>query len=436
MLVVRHLSFTQKDAFNGLLVGAAIFPYDIRKQGISELPKVIAKNALTYFTSTPSLFRSFVGELDDTQYFPSVRLIQLGGEPLFKAEMESFKKHFAPGCTLMNQLSMNEAGTICQYLITHATEISTEIVPVGYPVEGREVFLVDDQRQNIGCSGVGEIAVKSRYLSNGYLGDGSLTDKRYSSDPHVPEERIYYTGDFGQMLPDGRVIYIGRRDDEVKIRGGKVRASEVQAHLLGHPKVKNAIVLPRKNRIGELSLVAYVVCKQDTRSGMDELNRFLRGKLPGYMIPAHFIFLDSLPYTPGGKVDRMALPEPRTSRPDLQSPYVAPRSDVEKTLAAVWEEVLEINPVGVDDNFLDIGGHSLAATRICSRCIKQFQLDIPLDSLFQSPTVAKMAEVITQHRNKTLARVEMQSIVTQLESISDEEAMRLVSESRRGDSKN
>jgi acyl-coenzyme A synthetase/AMP-(fatty) acid ligase/acyl carrier protein len=433
--VVRHLSFTPKDAFNGLLAGAAIYPCDIRKEGMSKLADVIVQNALTYVTATPSIFRYFVSELRGDYHFPSVRMIQLGGEPLFKSEVELFKKFFGPHCTLMNQLSMNEAGTVCQQLITKETEIETAIVPVGYPVEGKTVFVVDEERKDIGSSGVGEIAVKSHYLSSGYWGDEGLTAAKYSSDPNRAEERIYYTGDLGQVLPDGRLVYLGRKDDQVKIRGGKVNGSEVQAHLLSHPEIKNAAVIPSEQESGETILVAYIVPHRDSTPPVEKLIDFLKQKLPSYMIPAAFIFMESLPLT-NGKLNRRALPKPDRKRPDLNTPYVAPVQEFELKVAKIWEAVLEVRPVGIHDNFFDLGGHSLAATRVVSRVMEQFQLEIPLQALFQSPTVAEMAGVIVEYRYRKLGKNELENLLNDLESLSDEEAKRLVSEDSSKDLKN
>jgi amino acid adenylation domain-containing protein len=435
LLVLRHLSFTPKDAFNGLLVGSAIYPYDIRKHGMSKLADVIMQNGLTYITATPSVFRYFASELHGEYRFSSVRMIQLGGEPLFKSEVDQFKKFFGPHCTLMNQFSMNEAGTICQQLITRETQISTAIVPVGYPVAGKSVFVVDEQRKDIGSDGVGEIAVKSNYLSSGYWGDHELTAAKYSSEPNSAEERIYYTGDLGQVLPDGRLVYMGRKDDQVKIRGGKVNGSEVQAHLLSHPEIRNAAVVPLEQGSGEKILVAYIVPHHGSTPSVDTIKNFLRQKLPSYMTPSAVMFMTSLPLI-NGKLNRQALPKPDRKRPDLNTPYVAPVQGFEVKIAKIWEAVLEVGPVGLHDNFFDLGGHSLAATRVVSQVMEQFQLEIPLQALLQSPTVKEMAGVILEHQYEKLGKNELENIMNELELMSDEEADRRVSEDRSKDSTN
>jgi acyl-coenzyme A synthetase/AMP-(fatty) acid ligase/acyl carrier protein len=435
LLILRHLSFSTRDAFNGLLAGSGIYPYDIRTNGMSKLAGVIVKNALTYLIATPSVFRYFVGELHGEDRFPSMRMIQLGGEPLFKSEVDQFKKFFEPHCTLMNQFSMNEAGTICQYRITHDTELGDAIVPVGYPVAGTTVFVVDEQRKDIGSSGVGEIAVKSNYLSSGYWGDHALTASKYSSDPNNAEERIYYTGDVGRVLPDGCLVYLGRKDDQVKIRGGKVNTSEVQAHLSSHPDIKHAVVIPFEKRSGEKILIAYLVPRHKSSPAAHALIAFLQQRVASYMIPSNFMFMGSLPLI-NGKLDRRALPKPDGQRPELNTPYVAPVQEFEVKIAKIWEEVLEVGPVGLHDNFFDLGGHSLAATRVVSQVMQRFQLEIPLQALFQSPTVAEMASVILEHQYKKLGKNELENIMNELESMSDEEADRRVSEDRSKDSTN
>jgi len=425
LLVLRHVGVATKDVFNGLLVGAAVFPFDIRKDGLSKLPDFIVDHGITCYASTPSIFRYFISEVSDGRQFSSVRMVQLGGEPLFSREVESYKTHFTESCVLMNQLSSNESGTLCQYLIGKETVINGPIVPVGYPVEGKEILLLDEDGKEVGLNQVGEIAVQSRYLSDGYWGDRQVNDTRFVPDPNGGEERVFLTGDLAQMLSDGMVVYFGRKDDQVKIRGCKVHISEVHALLLEHPQVKQAAVVAWDRESGEKYLAAYVVPSGNSFPPIDELQSFLRQKLPDYMTPAAFVFLDALPLI-NGKLDRRALPEPQNKRPEMKQSYVSPRSEDEVKLVKIWEALLEVRPIGVHDNFFDLGGHSLAATRVVSQVIKQFQLEIPLQSLFQAPTIAEMANVITEHQGKKLGERELDHILAELETLSEEEAQRLL----------
>jgi len=428
LIILRTLSFAAQDIFKGLLIGAGVFPFDIRKQGLANLADFLVEQGITFYASTPSVFRYFINELNGEDKFPSVRLILLGGEPLFKREVESYKKHFSDNCMLLNHLSSNETGTFCQYLITKETELNTPIVPVGYPVEGKKIVLLDDDGRDVGFSQVGEIAVKSRYLSDGYWSSPEHTDGKFLPDPAGADERVYRTGDLGQLLPNGCLVYFGRKDDQVKIRGCKVHISEVQGLLLEHPQVKHAAILACEREPGEKYLAGYIVPRQHAALTVTELNEFLRRKLPGYMIPSVFMFVESLPLT-NGKLDRASLPTPPDkSRPVLDTPFVIPRTLTEIQVAQIWAHILSLDQVGIHDNFFDLGGHSLAATRVVSQVIKKFQLEIPLQSLFQSPTIAEMAEVITQSQAKKLDEADLNHILAELESLTDEEAQRLLSD--------
>jgi len=301
-------------------------------------------------------------------------------------------------------------------------------VPVGYAVEDKEVILLDEGGCEVGVGQVGEIAVKSRYLAAGYWREPELTKARFLLDPNGGDQRIYLTGDLGRMEPDGCLFHLGRRDFQVKIRGYRVEVSEVEMALLEHAAVKEVAVASREVQSGDRRLVAYFVPTGQPAAGVRELRNFLKDRLPDYMIPSAFVMLRTLPLTPNGKVDRLALPEPEKSRPELGTPFVAPSTPVEEELSRIWAEVLSLDQVGIRDNFFDLGGHSLAAARVVSQVIKQFQLELPLQSLFQSPTVAEMAMIITENQAKKVGQEEMARMLAELEPLSDEQAEQLLAQ--------
>jgi len=195
--------------------------------------------------------------------------------------------------------------------------------------------------------------------------------------------------------------------------------------VVDHPAVKDCAVVAREEQSGQ-RLVAYWTPRRRPAPAVTELRRFLAQRLPDYMIPSVFLMLDTLPRTPTGKVDRRALPAPDNSRPELHTSFVAPRTPVEKELAKIWANVLSLDQVGIHDNFFDLGGHSLAATRVVSQVIKTFRLEIPLRSLFESPTVEQMATVITESQAKILGEQGLQRILSELDSLSDEDAKKLL----------
>ncbi len=429
VVALTNLSFGSHTLRKGLLSGSAIFPFDIKKHGIQDLARLLNKENITCYESVPSSFRYLVGELDGTIAFPSMRLIQFAGEPLYRSDVESYKNYFPNQCILVNRLSAGEVGNICQLFIDKDTTIDTPLVPVGYPVEGKSVVLLNDEGKQTRLNEVGEIAVRSQLLPSGYWNNTDLTEAKFHNDP-ATGETVYLTGDLGMVSHDGLILHLGRKDNEVKIRGMKVELSGIDATLVGHDGIAEAVVLLTTDKdLGE-SLVAYIVPTHGKRPTVGELRQFLRSSLPDYMVPSKFMFLDSLPLMPSGKIDRSALPDPAGKRPEIDTPFVAPHNPIEERLARIWADVLALDEVGTDDNFFDLGGHSLAATRVVSRVIQQFQLEIPLQSLFESPTIADMASVITAHQGNTLDEQGLATLLNELESLSDEEAQRLVGEQR------
>jgi acyl carrier protein len=324
-------------------------------------------------------------------------------------------------------MGSTEAGRICSAILDQTFSFPEEGTAAGFPRRGKKILLLDENGHEVGPNQVGEIAVKGAGLGVGYWKKPDLTSANFISDQSSGDETICLTGDLGRMLPDGFVVHLGRKDSMVKIRGYRVELAEIEKSLHAHPAVKDAGVVAWDRRPGEKFLVAYVVARQDPPPTVNELNDFLRKKLPDYMIPSAFMFTEALPLT-NGKLDRRALPKPNERRPELSQPYVLPRNEVERTLTGIWAEILSLDRVGVHDNFFDLGGHSLAATRVVSQVIKNFQLELPIQSLFESPTVADMAAVINQHREARITEEELERLLAEVESMSEEEAKKLVVE--------
>ena len=235
------------------------------------------------------------------------------------------------------------------------------------------------------------------------------------------EERLFLTGDLGKKLDDGFVIHLGRKDFTVKIRGYRVDLNEVESALLAHPQLIAAAVVAWNRESAEKYLTAYVVARESSIPTVNQLRRFLSKTLADYMIPSGFMFLPSLPLT-NGKLDRNALPRPDRKRPNLDAPYAPPRGDVEERLVRIWQAVLDVHPIGIHDNFFDLGGHSLAASRVISRVIQAFKLALPIKALFDAPTVAEMATIIAQNQTKRASNEELARMLNELDSMSENEA--------------
>jgi acyl carrier protein len=355
-------------------------------------------------------------------------VVRLSSEAARRSDFELFRRHFPKHCILVNGLSSSETGVTRKYFMNHDSQICTDNLPIGYPEEGMEISLLDENGRDVGFDHDGEIVVRSKYLASGYWHNPALSAAKFKQDPEDSEQRIYYTGDLALMRPDGCLIHKGRKDYRIKIRGYGVDLLEVEKALLSHPDIDEALVTTIEKEDGTARLIAYFVCPRQGDVKVSELRDHLKKKLAAYMMPSQFIKLDTLPLTANGKIDRKSLPKPNQSRPELCTPYASPRNQAEEYLVRIWEDLLDVRPIGIDDNFFDLGGHSLAATRVVSRVIQQFQIDIPLQSLFQSPTVADMSAVVAAHQCNKVGESQLKTILDELASLSDAEAQQLVSE--------
>jgi|GEM_PF-1274675 len=385
------------DIFSALLNGAALFPRNLKADGFHGLGEWLVQERITFYHSAATVFRQFTNSLRGGEIFPHLRIIRLGAEAVSWKDIQSYKKCFTDICLLANELSCSEASTYSQFVINKQMTI-TEIVPVGYPVEGKEILILDENGNLLGPGAVGEIAVRSRFLSPGYWNNPDLTDLAFHQDKNDPGYRIYRTGDLGRKASDGCLEHLGRKDGQVQIRGYRVECREVELALLHDPVVEQAFVTHGQDDQDQAYLIAYVVCREDTRPTVSELRAQLSRRLPNFMLPAAFVFIDALPLTVTGKIDRGALPKPALARPPLDASYISPRNPIEKSIAAICSEILNISTIGVHDNLFDLGGHSISAMQIVNRVMKTFQIDIPMKCFYDSPTVGGLSALIASSR--------------------------------------
>ena len=421
------LSFAMAlDMFAALLKGAALFPLDIKVEGIGNLASWLKQEEITIYRSVPTVFRHFVGTLTEDEKIPMLRSMGLCGEPVIKQDVELYKMHFSLDCVFINMLGSAELPGSRNYMVDHQTEITSSVVPAGYAVEGVDILIVDDAGNTVGFECVGEIVIRSQYLSPGYWRRPDLTRAVFLPDPEGGDQAIYRTGDLGRLLPDGNLEHLGRKDSQLKIRGYRVEVAEIEMAMLGIDAIGEAVVVSREDRPGGQRLVAYVVPSSQTSVTVTAMRSSLQGRLPDYMVPSAFVVLDAMPTLPTGKVDRRALPPPDSSRPQLDNDIVDPRTPVEERMVEVWAEVLGLDQVGIHDNFLELGGDSLLASQVISRVIKTFRVELPLRSLFEAPTVAEMALTITENQANKAEQADIERLLTELEALSAEEAKRLL----------
>jgi len=409
-----------KIVISALLCGAALYPWDIAEEGLANLASWIRSERITIYISGAAVFRSFAANFDETERFPALRVVRIGNEPVRRSDVDLYKKYFSPECIFVNWFALTEAGNLACYFLDKQTQSTEEIIPIGYPFDDTGILVLDDLGQPAEFGQTGEFAIRSRFLSPGYWLQPDLTRTKFLRTD--TEERIFLSGDLGFMMRDGLFYHVGRKDFQLKIRGNRLEVGEIEAALLALDGIREAAVIA-ENQLSDIRLIAYVVAAGEATPTAAMLRQALAERLPQHMIPAAFVLLDAMPVTSNGKIDRGALRTPEQA-PVTNAP-VAARTDVEKTLVRIWAEAIGISQVGIYDNFFELGGHSLAAVQIVSRAIKEFGVEMPLQSLFSAPTVAEMAQVISASRGKKLNETEINRILTELESLTEEEAQRL-----------
>ena len=374
-----------------LLTGATLVPFSITDNGVSGLKKCILKSKTTVLVFSASVFRSFVKTLTTEDVFPEVRLIRIGSETARTEDFAAFKRHFTTNCILLNSLSSSETGNITQQRFAVSDNPAGNRLPVGKPSHGIEIFLLDDNGMEVQVGETGEIVVRSCYLSPGYWRNDGLTAARFSQNGD--EARIFYSGDLGCRLADGTLVFMDRKDARIKMHGYRVELTEIEDALLKQPGVESALVSARTATSGETQLVAHVVLSNSGTDSAETLRQRLRAVLPGYMVPAHFLFMEKFPLTTHGKIDRNALPQPEDHKKKLR-PGDLPRDMIESRLTQIWESAIGISPIGRRDDFFELGGTSLQSVEILLHIEQAFEVSLPPSILSDGITIEKLASTI------------------------------------------
>jgi amino acid adenylation domain-containing protein len=425
---VRSLSFSgsMKDVWCSVLTGASVHLFDLRNRGFAQMAEWLAEEEITIYVSVTTSYRQLAAALGSAPAPRALRVIHIGGEPIRWSDLELHEEHFPPTCRLAVGLGITESGNVTRQYVDRQTRLESEDVPAGYPLPGMEVLILDDAGQELPPSQVGQIAVRSKYLTLGYWRKPELTRARFRPDPAGTSARVYLTGDMGYLRPDGCLVCLGRADDQVKVAGHRVELGEVEQALLAHDKVSEVAIVAQPSPSGDSLLVAYFVPAGQDVPSVSELRSFLAVRLSAPIIPSRFVPLDEMPLTRSGKVDRRALPAPDTRRPRLATAYAAPRNTLEQQVAGIWQEILGLDRVGIHDNFFDLGGHSLLATRIIAQMRDALRADISYQMLFAVPTVAGIAAAVEEQQAREVDLEQLEQMVADLEGMSDETAARML----------
>ncbi len=367
------------ELFGALIHGATcvLQPGQVPEPAV--IARLIAEHGITTVHVSASLLNFLLDEYPDA--FTGVRQVMTGGEAASVAHIARMQARY-PEIRIVNGYSPVESMIFTACHTIRAEDTTRPSIPVGMPIANKRFYVLDQQLNPVPVGVAGELYMAGVGLADGYIGQSGLTGQRFVANPFEAGERVYRTGDLVRWRRDGVLDFLGRADDQVKIRGFRVEPGEVQTALTSHDAVTHAAVIVREDRPGDKRLVAYVV----TQGQAEDLRKYLSDRLPDYMVPSAFVTMNALPITANGKLDRRALPAPQ-----VEAKGTAPRSPQEEILCGLFAEVLGLSNVGIDDNFFDLGGHSLLVTRLISRIRTTFGAELSIQAVFERPTVSAVA---------------------------------------------
>jgi amino acid adenylation domain-containing protein len=411
--------------------------------------EMLCRTGVTVLNQTPSAFRQLTAAQEMSKQPHQLRHVIFGGEAL---ELATLKPWYA-------QNKGERTGLINMYGITettvHVTYRPLERAdceghrgsPIGCRIPDLRIYLLDEHGGPVPVGVVGELYVGGAGVARGYLNRPELTAKRFVKDPFVEEAgaRMYKTGDLGRWQSDGTIEFVGRNDSQVKVRGFRIELGEIETRLAEHPAVREAVVIAREDIPGDKRLVAYYTATETSEReaaelGAEQLRAHLSSQLPEYMVPAAYVRLKSMPLTPNGKLDRKALPAPEGDAYSTHE-YEEPQGKIESTLAAIWSDVLKLDRVGRHNNFFELGGHSLLAMQLAARIRRALEVELPVRSMFEAPTIAGLAMEVHKAdamglkaltpfpqgpRHASTADASQEALLVQLEKLSDQEARKLL----------
>lgn len=375
--------------FGALPNGASLFLFDPVHEGLPKLRDWIRTERITVYHSVPSLFRRFAEALAPDEILHSIRTVKLGGEPVFPPDVDLFRRHFQSGSVLVNGLGLTEAnGNACHFHIKHDTQIPTATVPVGKPLDGIEIKLLRADRTETTSGETGEIALRGKYIAPAFWTGSNV--EQYGLD----DEGWFRTGDLGRCDSNGIFEHLGRRDDQLKLRGQWISVAEIEAALMEVPGVRDAAVLATERDAEAKSIIAFVSWTNGELTEQ-ELRSALQRRLPVYSLPQRVFGLSQLPLLPNGKIDRVALSHEavRRIKNKTHSPAL-PGDALSLQLVRIWENILGNNSVETTSDFFALGGDSLAAATMLAAVETFFGVHLPVSALVETPTIEKLAEVI------------------------------------------
>ncbi|MFZ1289539.1 MAG: amino acid adenylation domain-containing protein, partial [Melioribacteraceae bacterium] len=362
-----------------------------------ELYKLIINENIEIAEFVPAVLRNLVSYINEKSFdLKMFKVLIAGSDIWYVREYKEFKKLISDQTRLINSFGLTETAIDSTFFEDKELNLPDErLVPIGRPFPNIHLYILDENFKILPIGAKGELYIGGVSLARGYYKKPHLTAERFLPNPFskISGDRLYKTGDLARYLSDGNIEFLGRADHQIKMRGFRIELGEIETSISEHEKVKESIVLAKEDKNGEKKLVAYINCKEGKTIEITELRDFVSEKVPDYMVPSVFIFMDKFPLTPNGKVDRKALPEPNKEelQKAIEIDFVAPRNKIEIEICKIWEEILSIEKVGIRNNFFLLGGHSLLATQVISRLKSELNIELPLRVIFEKPTIEEIA---------------------------------------------
>jgi len=388
----------------------------------------VEKGAVSILETVPSILSATLeAEINNRQNapaLPALRWLLLTGEALSPELCRQWLDAY-PQIPLLNAYGPTECSDdVTHFVIRHAPREDVVRMPIGRPIANTKLYILDSRLRLAPAGSSGELYVGGTGVGRGYANDAARTAVSFVPDLFgcEPGARLYKTGDLACYTPSGNIEFIGRIDSQVKIRGFRIELGEIELALRKHPAIREAVALAWEFTAQDKSLLAYVVAQADQTPSSGELRSFLKERLPEYMLPEMFIMLEALPLTSNGKLNTRALPAPETQRPLQSSLQVAPRTPIEETLVRVWREVLKLDQVGIQDNFFNLGGHSLIAIKLVTRIRTEFNIELSLADFFAAPTIEALGQKLEEALIEASNSVDIDAILGMLETVEEAEA--------------
>lgn len=382
--------------------------------------EVIKRECITFVQFVPTMLQTFLST-EQAQDLPFLKHVFLCGEPLSAALNDRFCR------TMSAQLHNLYGPTEAAVFITNWTSdrsLDRSVIPIGKAIPENAMYVLNDRYEPVVPGEIGELFISGIGLARGYYGRADLTAERFVPDPYSnePGARMYHTGDLGRWLTDGNLECLGRNDDQVKVRGFRIELGEISTVLEQHPGVNQAVTVVCEDQPGDQRITAYFIPNAELAPSISELRSHLQQHLPDYMVPSYFVEMEAFPLTPSGKTDRKLLPSPTLSRQMIGQTYVPPETYIQKELALIWSGFFSFDQIGLDDDFIDLGGHSLVATQILVRCDHVLGVKVSLkDMLTQGTTIRTLASIIEAKLLAETDDAEIEALLSEMEHLSEEE---------------